>query len=474
MNLGALDFFTSNFSGEVGDRCVLQSGDLIEVDGVIRSGEGWCDHSRFSGESKPIALKAGDPVFAGTTLISGSSDLSVEVLKTGNETRLAKLLFKISEVQAKRTVTELRSDLWAKRLLILVSTVSIFSLIYFAHRGLIVEGIHRVLALLIVTCPCALALATPLVFTLAMKSLMKNGLLVKDPSCLDFAPDVKVVYFDKTGTLTEGNLTAHFDIKSLTPQDQSALFSLVRLSRHPASRSIEKAFWEKKVHTRILEWNHFEEVPNVGVLGELNDSYSLIRAVHSLSGDSESVFLRNGVELCHISFRDQVRSDSAPVMQKLRAMNYELSILSGDLTAPVQKLANELGITSYFSTQNPEQKAIRVSKAMMVGDGVNDALALSQARVSIAVQGGMEAAIQSAQAYSLKPGISIVPTFFSTAHLVRKTLRQNFILSTSYNFIGALLSLTGHMNPLWAAVLMPASALTVFMASFIRLREVRS
>jgi P-type E1-E2 ATPase len=161
-------------------------------------------------------------------------------------------------------------------------------------------------------------------------------------------------------------------------------------------------------------------------------------------------------------------------MQKLRAMNYELSILSGDLTAPVQKLANELGITSYFSTQNPEQKAIRVSKAMMVGDGVNDALALSQARVSIAVQGGMEAAIQSAQAYSLKPGVSIVPIFLSTANLVRKTLRQNFILSTSYNFIGAFLSLTGHMNPLWAAVLMPASALTIFMASFIRLREVRS
>ncbi len=471
MNLGILDFFQSKFTGKIGDLEKLKIDEKIQFDGIVRKGEGWCDYSQFTGESDPVRLQAGDPVYAGTVFLDASQDVWVEVQKIGNQTRLAQLLQKVSEIQSKRTVTELVSDQWSQRLLILVTSIAVVSLAYFLYLGKVADGISRILALLIVTCPCALALATPLVFTLAMKSLLKKGLLIKDPSSLDRLPDVEDIYFDKTGTLTEGRLQAEVNLSQISTIDQSALYSLVRLSRHPASRAIERAFAEQKILTKVIPWKFFEEKMGVGLFANQGDDYSLSRALITKSGYTESSFSKNGIEICSVILRDQTRSESKRIIKELMDRGFEVHILSGDHEKPVQSLASELGINHYYFLKNPEEKAKIVQGSIMIGDGVNDSLALSESKVSIAVQGGMEAAIQSAQVYSLKPGISLILPFVDTARLVRKTLRQNFMMSTSYNLIGAILSLSGHMNPLIAAVLMPASALTVFWASMIRFKE---
>jgi P-type E1-E2 ATPase len=249
---------------------------------------------------------------------------------------------------------------------------------------------------------------------------------------------------------------------------------LVRLSRHPASRSVERAFAEQSVMASVIEWSSFEEKAGMGLIGahpDQHDCYEFIRAEASESGLTESVFYKNGTIICRVSFEDSIRINTKPAIEKLKRYNYKLALLSGDQDRAVEKLAHQIGVSSFFSKQSPEQKSNFIMNAMMVGDGVNDSLALSSAKVSIAVQGGMEAAIQSAQVYSLKPGIELIPEFLATSKRVRNTLRQNFALSSSYNLIGAVLSLTGHMNPLIAAILMPASALTVFWSSVIRLKE---
>ncbi len=474
LNLGVLDFFQSEFDGKPGDLVQLQKGEKIRFDGIVRKGEGWCDHSHFTGESDPVRLQAGDSVFAGTVFLESEGEIWVEVRQTGKTTRLARLLEKVADVQSRRTITELKSDQWAQRLLLLVSSIAVVALGYFFTHGMAEEGIRRVLALLIVTCPCALALATPLVFSLSMKSLLKKGLLVKDPAAIDSAPEITQIYFDKTGTLTEGRLSACVDLKSLSTKDSSALFSLVRLSRHPASRSVERAFAEQSVMASVIDWSSFEEKAGMGLIGahpDQHDRYEFIRAEASESGMTESVFYKNGTLICRVSFEDSIRINTKPAIEKLKRCNYKLALLSGDQDRAVEKLAHQIGVSSFFSKQSPEQKSNFIMNAMMVGDGVNDSLALSSAKVSIAVQGGMEAAIQSAQVYSLNPGIELVPEFLTISKRVRSTLRQNFALSTSYNLIGAVLSLSGHMNPLIAAILMPASALTVFWSSVIRLKE---
>jgi Cu2+-exporting ATPase/Cu+-exporting ATPase len=307
-----------------------------------------------------------------------------------------------------------------------------------------------------------------------MKSLLKKGLLVKDPAGIDQAPDVNEIYFDKTGTLTEGRLIALIDLKVFSTRDASVLYSLVRLSRHPVARSVERAFAEQGVMVSVMELQGFEERPGLGLSAihpDSRDRYEFIRADATRSGMTESIFIRNGSEINRIAFEDEIRENTLAVILKLKKAGLRLHILSGDQEAAVSKLANTVGLSSWFARQTPEEKTTLIGNAMMVGDGVNDALALSSAKVSIAVQGGMEAAIQSAQVYSLKPGITLVPEFLKMAARVRGTLKQNFALSTSYNLVGAILSLTGHMNPLIAAILMPASAMTVFWSSVVRLKE---
>ena len=474
LNLGVLDYFQSEFDGKPGDLIPLQKGEKIRFDGIVRKGEGWCDHSHFTGESDPVRLQVGDPVFAGTTFLESEGEIWVEAREIGKGTRLAKLLDKVAEVQTRRTNTELKSDQWAQRLLAIVSTVAVIAMIHFISVGQAEEGIRRVLALLIVTCPCALALATPLVFSLAMKSLLKKGLLVKDPTGIDQAPDVKEVYFDKTGTLTEGRLSALVDLKAFSMRDASALFSLVRLSRHPVARSVERAFAEQGLMASVVQWSEFSEKTGRGLSAihpESGDRYEFIRAEKTVSGMTESVFLKNGFEVDRIAFEDEVRDSTLPAILKMKKAGLKLHVLSGDQDQAVSRMADSAGISSWFARHSPEEKSSIIGNAMMIGDGVNDALALSSAKVSMAVQGGMEAAIQSAQVYSLKPGIALVPEFLKMSDKVRSTLKQNFALSTSYNLVGAILSLTGHMNPLIAAILMPASALTVFWSSVVRLKE---
>ncbi len=476
MNLGILEFFQSDFKGKPQDLVFLEKGKKIQFDGIVRKGEGWCDHSQFTGESEPVRVQPGDLVYAGTLFVESQEGIWVEVLKTGQDTRLAHLLKQVSEVQSRRTQTEMKSDEWAKRLLIVVTTIAFFSMIYFVQAGRTEEGIRRVLALLIVTCPCALALATPLVFSFSIRSLLHRGILVKDPASLSLAPDLKEIYFDKTGTLTEGKLIARVDLSLLSHEDASALYSLVRHSRHPASRSVEREFSVQKLNVEVIEWSSFSEGAGLGIMAEGKNIYSLIRAKNSQSGLSESVFSKNDREICRIVYEDRLREETASTIAFLQQNNWKIHLLSGDQEQPVQEIAHQLTSPNQdrieaLSGQTPEQKAARVFNSIMVGDGINDALALSNAKIGIAVQGGMDAAIRSAQVYAMKPGIALVVPFLVQARKVRQTLRQNFILSTSYNLIGAVLSLGGWMNPLLAAILMPLSALTVFWSSVIRLKE---
>jgi P-type Cu+ transporter len=478
-SLGILDHFQGNTQVQVGQRVAIQAHERIGYDGILKQGTAFLDLSHFSGESVPVQIRVGGLIFAGARVIECSQDAQVEVTAVGEDTRMASLLKKVRESQELKSLTELQSDRWAKRLLMVVSVVALAVMIGFASMGLWAEGLRRVLTLLIVTCPCALALATPLTFAIAIRKLLREGLLIKNPQALDELIHIRKIYFDKTGTITWGKLTPVSNLSGLPVETLKKVYSMVTRSRHPVSRALEYAIdRDSPVSTQgpSAELTHFEEIPGLGLRAVMDGTqYELIRAAESQSGNTELVFQKADggpkQEVLRFAFKDQIRSTSARTVRELKQMGIEVALLSGDQAAPAHEIAQQCGIDEVYSEQSPEQKGERVLGCMMVGDGLNDALALSRAKVSVAVQGGIDAAIQSSQVYSLVPGIETIPGLIRMSHRLNLALRQNFVFSTSYNVVGGILAITGVMNPLIAAVLMPLSATTVFVATLIRFRE---
>ena len=474
LNPEVLSLFHQPFKGAIGDEVHPTCGEVLSFDGRVERGRAWMDQSSFTGESQPVAVMPGEKVHAGTRVVSAEADFKVRVMEVGQETRLARFLRRLEESRGKRTQVEQANGRWARTLLKLVLAVAMGASIWFHHFGYGIEGMRRVLALLIVTCPCALALATPLVYSLASVRLLKDGVLVKDPEALDQVLNVRNLYFDKTGTLTFGVLKMDpEDLRSLNENERSILLGLTGVSQHPVSRGVFRELREQFPRLQGASIESWKEVSGVGIEGfNSGVRYGLRKNPDSAKFGVQ--FYRsspNGeVEISEIRFQDVLRPDTAKVLEDLRARGMSLTLLTGDHLENAKKVLGDLDL-EVRAGLSPEEKAESVANGMMVGDGVNDALALSEARVGFAVQGGLEAAIDSAGLYSLKPGISGVATILDAGARVRSVLRMNFALSTAFNLFAGTLAITGWMSPLLAAVLMPASAVTVFLNSLIRMRE---
>jgi len=483
MSLGLLEFFQAKNDVKVGQVLSPVLSERIGYDAIVRQGGIYADSSHLTGESLPMWIGVGSTIYSGTEVIETLPDTKIEAHSVGENTRIAKLIKEVKLAQDARTTTELASDQWAKNLLKFISVLAGLAMLYFIFTGQSTEGAKRVLALLIVTCPCALALATPLVFAMSMKALLRDGVLVKDPAAIDGASQVSTIFFDKTGTLTEGKLALRDKEFSISQEEAQALYSMVTRSRHPVSRALEGALIHKYGNLVPRNLEKFKEIPGLGLEATVEcenslASFSLVRSSSQASDESEVQFYRTTVTgdralIATFQFLDQVRRDSKAVIQALYDHGYQVGLLSGDRLSVARKIAQEVGILNVHAPLTPEEKAEYASSQMMVGDGWNDALALSKAKISFAVQGGMDAAVQSAQAIALRPGISSVLTLIRQSSLARKTLKQNFFFSTVYNLVGATLSLLGFMNPLVAAILMPISASTVFLATVIRLKKRR-
>lgn len=489
-SLGLLDHFQGKTQARVGDVLGAEVHDRLAFDGVVVAGSVMLDLSHLSGESVPVEVPVGGMVFAGARVMDRSESLKLRVLAVDENTRLAGLLKKIKESQELKSAAELQSDVWAKHLLKFVLGFAVVLMVAFTAWGQWTVGLQRVLTLLIVTCPCALALATPLAYAVAIRKLLRRGLLIKDPQALDEAKQVQKVFFDKTGTLTWGKPMLQGNLQGWTPVWLSRVYAIASRSRHPVSRALVFALSESQTEANggaveVLTW---KEVPGLGIHATIRDiegeiQLSLVKAAQSQSGNTEVVLQKTSagqsIEVGRFAFHDQVRESSLPAIEVLRKMKIDVAILSGDQIEPAQRVGQQLLISEVLAQQSPEQKAEKLQKwqsehsgaALMVGDGLNDALSLTQARVSVAVQGGIDAAIQSSQVVSLVPGIETVPILIQMSRNLSRVLKVNFFYSTAYNVLGAALAVTGIMNPLIAAVLMPISATTVFVATLWNLRD---
>lgn len=464
----------------------VRSGESIPADGLVVRGNSFLNRAVLSGESAPEAVKPGDEVFAGT--LNLEAPLVILLTATGEATRIGKVMRLMEEASARRAPIVAMAD----RLVgTFVATILGLSVLTGVGWSLVepTRALEHVIALLIVTCPCALGMATPVALAVGIGRAASQGILIKGGDAVERLASVQAIYLDKTGTLTQGRLS----LVSFEGADEARdlLVGLERSSGHPLARAVAKAWPD--VPGSVLK--DTREVIGGGLEALQSEQEDVVRAgsrqfleSKGIRLDSEwasrldavleraltPVLVARGERVCGLAaFGDPLREDSKEAILRLKALGIEPGILSGDHPAVVAAIGKELGLdpARVFGGLSPEQKLLAIEAAVkrvptvMVGDGVNDAAALSAATVGISVHGGAEASLAAADVFLAKPGLLPVVASLEGARATLAVVRRNLGFSIGYNALGATLAVLGWMGPLLAALLMPFSSLTVVGSS---------
>lgn len=456
---------------QVGDWIELEEGNSLPVDGTLRSEVGYFNTSLLTGESLPSKFRFGDRLNAG---FIPQSKIQLEVREKASNSRLAKILDQIHFYRMEKSPTIAYADRLGKLFLYTVLALSAILVFYFLETPQI--GIERSLALMIVTCPCVLAFAIPLSFTRAIQISGSKGILLKNPEKIEEVSKIRTLFFDKTGTITTGDFSVlSWKNHEENPKLFSIAYGLEKDCPHPVAKAIVR-------HVRTLDLAPAEMEAVIsksdGREGFFEGTHWSIHRLQDSPhfGENWVGLFRNQQLVATIHLGDQIHQDSKHSIEELKRMGYRVVLLSGDRPENVESMAKRFGFSEFFSKCSPEEKADIVRKnqpCMMVGDGANDAIAFSAATVGVAVQGAMDLSLKNADLVFTKPGLDPLLTFLKISQMTMKTVKQNFVFSVSYNILAGILAITGWMNPLWAAVFMPMSALTVFLHTYLKTEKWR-
>ncbi len=442
-------------------------GEPLPTDGVLLQA-GAFDEALLTGESTPVSKQAGDAVFAGSLCVDTPARL--RVTRTGAQTRLSELARLVEEAQAGRPRLAQVADRIAHRFVavLLVSAV----VVYLGWRMYDPARAFEVtLAVLVVSCPCALSLAIPSALAAAHGALSKIGVLGVREDALERLAAIDTMVFDKTGTLTDGQ--PRIDrIETMQGMDEAEAIGIARAlerdSRHPLARAFQALPAGEE-----LEASAVTQVPGQGIEGTLQGRrWKLGHAAYAArdaADDGHSLWLGDG-EIAHARFglAEQARGDAAEAVSALRAAGVTVALASGDADSAVATMAKGLGIDQHAARQTPEDKLARVRtlqaaghRVAMVGDGINDAPVLAGADVSIAMGEGAALAQRAADFVVTGPRLQRIPQALAIARRTRAVIRQNLGWATAYNLVALPLAATGHVTPWMAALGMAVSSLLV-------------
>jgi Cu2+-exporting ATPase len=490
---------------QVDDFLQIRPGDLFPVDGEVIAGATTADESILTGESQAIDKTIGDSVAAGT--INESSMVVVRATGIGQQTRISKIVDLVE--QASMDKPEIVQ--WANKIggyfVALVILLALGTLGYWMTVDLEV-AIDRSIALLIVACPCALALATPLAIAAAIGRAASERIMIKSGDVLQSLQQPGMIWLDKTGTLTEGRL--HVERWYGDTSQIDIVAALEQTSSHPVAKAIvgyRESCWTRTDHLKSVQPSTevqkalaargrvlaSKNIPGKGVQGAVGANCLLIGNKQLILDHGITIARRferieqriidAGLSPCWIAINnsiaaivaigDSLRSDALESVRHLQRSGWQVGILSGDHQQIVDRVAKRLGIPSEqaIGGVDPEQKLATVNASaqhgtvVMVGDGVNDSAALAAATVGIAVKSGAEASLAAAPVYLANAGLNPIIDLLSLCKSTCLTMRINLGVSLTYNVVFAVLAFTGFINPLVAAILMPISSLTVVALS---------
>lgn len=452
---------------------LVATGERMAADGVILKGRTHFDLSLLTGESRPVSVSAGDMVHAGTLNID--APVEVQITAAGAATVLADIARLMEDAGQSKSRYVRIADRAARYYAPAVHTLALLS---FAGWMLAGAGWHQSLliavAVLIITCPCALGLAVPAAQIVTAGALMKKGILVKDGSALERLAEVDRALFDKTGTLTLGRPELG-NLAVLPIADRPLALALSRASRHPLSQAIRRALEADGVVA--AELHNIQEIAGQGIEAlHHSERVCLQRPDMGAAGASLAAQFRRGdAPAIVLTFQDSLRTDAFAVLKELQTAGIESSIVSGDRAEAVKPVAAALGITAQTGMQ-PQDKLDTIARltaaghrVLMVGDGLNDGPALAAGHASLAPASASDAGQNAADAVFLGDGLAPVAIAIRAARKTQAIVRQNFALAIGYNVIAVPLAVMGLVTPLIAALAMSGSSIIV-VANALRLK----
>ncbi len=471
-----------------GDWIEVLPGEAIPVDGVVVLGKSALNVALLTGESLPQSVEVGDKVFSGT--VNQDSRLLIEVWGVGAQTRLGEILKKVDEGSLHKAAIVSLADRFSRYFVMGVLCLAA-AIILLNWNEWWTVGLHRALALVIVTCPCALALATPLAMSVTLGKTARQGMLIKGADTLEKLSQIKNVFLDKTGTLTEGRFEVLRWVEMVDAQSiQKAVLALEMRSKHPIAQALVRYLSPLTGFLSAEEMNieitDFKENLGRGVEGIIDHHHYEIKALHLSTESSLSLanletrigVWRDGYLVAQGSFGDKIREDSKKAVDQMRRLGLLPYILSGDQASVVKKVGDYLNIPYcqrvYSASPEEKENIVKQTKySLMLGDGANDAIALTAAYVGVAAHGSMEVSLRAADVYLAESGVMPVVKLIENSRETMKVIYRNFAFSLLYNLLGGLAAVMGWVNPLVAALLMPASSLTVFVSSLLGTRKLR-
>ncbi len=468
-----------------GDVLRVLVGERIPVDAEVVSGEAEVDESLLTGESKPVVKHPGEKVYAGTLSVNGA--LRIKAVGVGADTFLAHIVQMVSQIQHTKAPAQRLADAISAKFVPAVIAIACATIaLVWGWTGQLGQGVLNAISVLVIACPCALGLATPIVVVVAAGLGARKGILFKDAAIFEKVRDMQVLYVDKTGTLTTGSMKIAFLNPSQGHDPRELLTiaaSLEKQLKHPLAQAIVDAAAEHNLTLKPVEG--FKSFPGKGIEGKIGSvrygvgslMFARERAVlmemkaleRALEGGGTLLLVwKENVLLGYLILTDHVREGAREMVSSLQKMGMRVVMLTGDYQIPADRIARETGITEVHAQLLPQEKLAQIEGAKrqgrvvgMLGDGINDAPALMAADIGIALGASTDVALESASIALVRNDLNGVVEAIQLSRASYRKIAQNLFLAFIYNVIAIPLAVCGYLTPLIAAGAMTLSSLSV-------------
>ena len=469
-----LIFPVENTTLHVGDLILIKTGEQVPIDCKILWGDVHVNEALLTGESVPIKKTKKDALIGGSIITDGT--VKAQVTAVGKDTVLSNILTLVKQAQGEKPPIQQLADKISAVFVpaVLAIAVLTFLINYFAFDVSGTNSLMRSIAVLVISCPCAMGLATPAAIAVGLGRAAKNGILFRNAKSLELFKSITTVVFDKTGTLTKGQMTIS-KFESYIAEDlfKQLVFSLEKYSNHPIAKAITTGW---KINNPI-NWKKIEEIKGLGMKAEdaagniyQLGSHKIASAITDKSSHT-AYLLQNEKLIGWFDMEDEIRPEAKEVISYLHKKNIQTILLSGDSVERTKKIADALGIDKVYAEKTPEEKLQIIAKlntespVAMVGDGINDAPALAKATIGISMSDATQLAVQSAQVVLMNKGIQHLPLALGLGKHTFKTIKGNLFWAFIYNIVAIPIAAIGLLQPGLAALAMGFSDVVLALNS---------